>query len=68
VHTLGVVVLVPEERQQIIGFPKCIASVVVLLPPWVITRSTWGISVVCGRVAAPVMLSASRSSSARGPC
>ena len=50
-----------------IGLPKCMASVVVLLPPWVMTRSTSGSTLVCGTNSAPHMLSASSSSSCRGP-
>ena len=50
-----------------IGLPKWKASVVVLLPPWVITRSTSGTIVVCGRNSAPHMFGASSNSACCGP-
>ena len=48
-----------NSGSTIIGLPKWNASVVVLLPPWVMTRSTCGISFVCGRNSAPHMFGAS---------
>ena len=56
-----------NSGRTIIGLPKWNASVVVLLPPWVITRSQWGITLVWGTRASPHMLSGSSNSSARGP-
>src|ERR1051325_9135559 len=50
-----------------IGLPKYSASVTVLLPPCVITRSTCGRIDVCGRNSAPVMLAASVIWSCCGP-
>ena len=56
-----------NSGSTIIGLPKCSASVVVLLPPWVITRSTCGMTLVCGSICAPTMLSGSVIWSACGP-
>ena len=50
-----------------IGLPKWKASVVVLLPPCVMTRSTCGSTEVCGTNSAPHMVSGSVYSSCRGP-
>src|SRR5207302_9645102 len=49
------------------GLPKWKHSVTVLLPPCVITRSTWGRMLACGRNSSPRMLSASSNSSCCGP-
>ena len=56
-----------KSGRATIGLPKKSDSVTVLLPPWVITRSTWGRIAVCGRNSSPAMFSASSNSSAWGP-
>ena len=56
-----------NSGRMIIGLPKCRDSVVVLLPPWVITRSASGSTEACGRNSAPCMFGASSSSACRGP-
>ena len=68
VHALGVVVLVPEQRQQhhrLAEVHRLGRGVVAAVGDHQVDlrASAWS----AGRVAAPVMLSASRSSSARGP-
>ena len=50
-----------------IGLPKWRHSVTVLLPPCVITRSTWGRIEVCGRNSSPTMFGGSSSWSCWGP-
>src|SRR6476646_1827262 len=47
-----------NRGSTIIGLPKWNASVVVLLPPWVTTRSTSGTIEVCGRNSEPHMFGA----------
>ena len=56
-----------KSGSRIIGRPSWKHSVTVLLPPWVMTRSTWGRIARCGRNSAPTMLSASSYWSCLGP-
>ena len=56
-----------NSGSTIIGLPWWNASTTVLLPPWVITRSTIGRIAGCGRKPSPVMLSWSVIWSASGP-
>ena len=51
-----------NSGSTISGLPKCSVSVTVLLPPCEITRSTCGITLVCGSICAPTMLSANADS------